>query len=53
MGHFNLHDRRDLSDHNAGGAGDQPSHFNHVTAFDGAVFSVMGAMIGLNTLLVV
>jgi hypothetical protein len=29
------------------------SHFNHATAFDDAVFSVMGAMIALNTLLVV
>jgi hypothetical protein len=29
------------------------SHFNHATVFDGAVFNVMGAMIGLNTLLVV
>jgi hypothetical protein len=29
------------------------SHFNHATAFDGAVYGVMGATIGLNTLLVV
>src|SRR6266478_4811149 len=29
------------------------SHFNQATVFDGVVFGVMGAMIGLNTLLVV
>src|SRR6266404_1021376 len=29
------------------------SHFNQATVFDGVAFSVMGAMIGLNTLLVV
>src|ERR1700682_3846819 len=28
------------------------SHFNHATVFDGAVFTVMGAMILINTLLV-
>jgi hypothetical protein len=26
-----------------------PSHFNNATAFDGAIFSLMGGMIGLNT----
>ena len=29
------------------------SHFNNATIFDGAVFAVMGTMIGVNTLLVV